>query len=76
MRIKTITVCLLFTLFGNLYAQTVAIKTNLLYDATTTLNLGAEFGLAHKWTLVSDTVCHISCELSFLSVSFEKLLEE
>ena len=32
-------------------AQKVAVKTNLLYDATTTINLGAEFGLAPKWTL-------------------------
>ena len=32
-------------------AQKVAVKTNLLYDATTTLNLGAEFSLAPKWTL-------------------------
>ena len=32
-------------------AQKFAIKTNLLYDATTTFNLGAEFGLSPKWTL-------------------------
>ena len=32
-------------------AQKVALKTNLLYDATATVNLGAEFGLAPKWTL-------------------------
>ncbi len=32
-------------------AQKVAVKTNLLYDATTTINLGVEFGLAPKWTL-------------------------
>ena len=29
----------------------VALKTNLLYDATTTLNLGVEFALSRKWTL-------------------------
>lgn len=29
----------------------VALKTNLLYDATTTLNLGVEIGLASKWSL-------------------------
>lgn len=34
-----------------LRAQDVAVKTNLLYDATTTLNLGVEIGLAEKWTL-------------------------
>lgn len=31
-------------------AQDFAIKTNLLYDATATLNLGAEVGLAPRWT--------------------------
>lgn len=32
-------------------AQEIGVKTNLLYDATTTMNLGVEFGLARKWTL-------------------------
>ena len=32
-------------------AQDVAIKTNLLYDATLTPNLGVEVGLAPRWTL-------------------------
>lgn len=32
-------------------AQKVAVKTNLLYDATATINLGMEFGLSPKWTL-------------------------
>ncbi|MCD8135102.1 MAG: DUF3575 domain-containing protein [Parabacteroides gordonii] len=32
-------------------AQDIAVKTNLLYDATTSMNLGLEFGLAEKWTL-------------------------
>lgn len=36
---------------GTLSAQDVAVKTNLAYDLTTTFNLGAEFGLAPKWTL-------------------------
>lgn len=31
-------------------AQKFALKTNLLYDATATVNVGAEFGLAPKWT--------------------------
>ena len=35
----------------NVKAQDVAIKTNLLYDATATVNLGAEIGIAPKWTL-------------------------
>ncbi len=33
------------------HAQKVAIKSNLLYDATTTMNLGLEIGLAKKWSL-------------------------
>ena len=32
-------------------AQNVAVKTNLLYDATATVNAGLEFGLSPKWTL-------------------------
>lgn len=32
-------------------AQKVALKTNLVTDATATVNLGAEFALAPKWTL-------------------------
>lgn len=34
-----------------LYAQKVSVKTNVLYDATSTINLGVEFGLAPKWSL-------------------------
>ena len=34
-----------------LQAQKVAVKTNLLYDATATINAGIEFCLAPKWTL-------------------------
>lgn len=32
-------------------AQKVAVKTNLLYDATATINVGVEVALAPKWTL-------------------------
>lgn len=35
----------------NTHAQVVALKTNLLMDATLSPNLGIEFGLAPKWTL-------------------------
>jgi len=35
----------------NVYGQKVAMKSNLLYDATGTINLGTEFGLSNKWTL-------------------------
>lgn len=45
-------VCLLLLLISvSLAAQNVAVKTNLLYDATATVNLGAEIGLSPKWTL-------------------------
>lgn len=42
---------LLFLLVTPLHAQKWGVKTNLLYDATTTINLGVEVGLAPKWTL-------------------------
>lgn len=32
-------------------AQDLGVKTNLLYDATTTMNLGVETALSRKWTL-------------------------
>ena len=43
-------------LFGLIFsfgvkAQNVAVKTNLLYDVTATINAGVEVGLAPKWTL-------------------------
>ncbi len=44
---------LLFALMAicGAHAQKVAIKTNLLYDATATVNLGAEFALGQRTTL-------------------------
>ncbi|MDO4758177.1 MAG: DUF3575 domain-containing protein [Rikenellaceae bacterium] len=33
------------------HGQDVAVKTNLLYDATRTINLGLEVGLAPRWTI-------------------------
>ncbi len=33
------------------YGQTFGVKSNVLYDATTTFNLGVEVGLAKKWSL-------------------------
>ena len=38
-------------LTSTLRAQTVGLKTNLLYDATATLNAGVEFGLSPHWTI-------------------------
>lgn len=42
-----LTACIASTMHG----QHLAVKSNLLYDATTTMNLGLEAGLARKWTL-------------------------
>lgn len=50
---KKILTTLLLALFGSLcgvHAQNVALKTNLLYDATATLNGGVEVKLAPQWT--------------------------
>lgn len=33
------------------FSQNIGIKSNLLYDATSTINLGVEFTLTDKWTL-------------------------
>ena len=44
-------VCLLaFSVFPG-GGQNLALKTNILYDATTTVNAGIEFSLAPKWTM-------------------------
>ncbi|MCL2561748.1 MAG: DUF3575 domain-containing protein [Rikenellaceae bacterium] len=56
MRIKTFLLAIggAFLLFGNAHnakAQDFAIKTNLLYWATTTMNLQVEFGLGERTTL-------------------------
>lgn len=38
-------------LFSVTYAQNITIKSNLLYDITTTINVGTEFSIAPKWTI-------------------------
>ena len=51
---KKVAILILFMLgcaISEGYAQKVALKSNLLYDATTTMNLGLEIGLVRKWTL-------------------------
>ena len=51
---KKVAILILFMLgcaISEGHAQKVALKSNLLYDATTTMNLGLEIGLACKWTL-------------------------
>lgn len=42
---------LIFSAWSYSSAQVAAIKTNLLYDATASVNLGFEFGLAKHWSL-------------------------
>jgi hypothetical protein len=49
-RIYVLIIVALVTVFP-VAGQTVAVKTNLLYDATTTINLGLEMGMSPKWTL-------------------------
>lgn len=53
MNIKKVLFLLTFVLTATAgaKAQDVAVKTNLLYDATATVNLGLEVGLAPRWTI-------------------------
>lgn len=53
MNIKRILIILTTVVFVSTSApaQEIALKSNLLYDATTTLNLGAEFGISSNITL-------------------------
>lgn len=46
--LTTILTILLYAAGAN--SQTVAVKSNLLYDATASINIGAEIGLSTKWT--------------------------
>lgn len=48
-RLKLMIALLLF--YTGVQAQVVGLKTNLLYDATQTINLGLEVGLAPRWSL-------------------------
>lgn len=51
MKIKIITLLLVIvTGIPGMFARGVALKTNLLYDATLTANAGAEFQLAPRWS--------------------------
>ena len=47
----TVIAGLLFLFFNTVSAQKVALKSNLLYDATGSINLGVELALALQWTL-------------------------
>ena len=50
-RYLTITVIFILAFAGTASAQKVAVKTNALYWATTTPNVGMEFALSDRWTL-------------------------
>lgn len=50
MRLLIVNICLVVASL-TASAQNVAVKTNLLYDITTTANLGIEFSVAPKWTV-------------------------
>lgn len=58
----TLVLCMAFFFSGNAGAQKVAVKTNLLYDATSTLNLGLEFGLSKNghWMYPATTIRGLS----------------
>lgn len=50
MRTIKLVLFLSFVLLSGVQAQQVAVKTNLLYDATSTINLGCEVGLSKRFT--------------------------
>ena len=50
MRLLIVSICLLWTGL-TVSAQKVALKTNLVYDVTTTMNIAAEVKVAPKWTV-------------------------
>ncbi|CAK7056703.1 MAG: hypothetical protein PARBA_02048 [Parabacteroides sp.] len=51
MKVPLIVSVLLFFCIPAAFGQNIAVKSNLLSDAATTLNLGAEFGLSPRWTI-------------------------
>lgn len=48
--IRLLILSFLIPLSGSIFGQQIAVKNNLLYDATLTPNIGVEIGLAPKWT--------------------------
>ena len=49
--VVAVTVCVSLFCTKSMSAQHIGIKTNILYDASATINMGVEFALAPKWTL-------------------------
>jgi long-subunit fatty acid transport protein len=50
-RVYVLIFVMTFVVFSVTKSQTVAAKSNVLYDATSTINLGLEFALSPRWTL-------------------------
>lgn len=48
---KSILLILLSFVLGEAFAQKIGVKSNLLYDAMTSMNAGIEVGIAPQWTL-------------------------
>lgn len=48
-KLLVVALAILSSAFASM-AQNFAVKTNLLYDATATINVGAEIGIAPRWT--------------------------
>ncbi|MDR1623377.1 MAG: DUF3575 domain-containing protein [Tannerellaceae bacterium] len=51
MRRTLVLISVALVIFCSGKSQNIAVKSNILYDATSTLNLGLEIGLTPKWTL-------------------------
>ena len=51
MRRALVLIIVMMAIFCSAKGQTIGVKSNILYDATSTINLGLEIGLAPKWTL-------------------------
>ncbi|MDR1403020.1 MAG: DUF3575 domain-containing protein [Tannerellaceae bacterium] len=51
MRRALVLISIMAAIFCSVRGQTIAVKSNILYDATSTVNIGLEVGLAPKWTL-------------------------
>ena len=49
--VAAVTVCVSLFCTKSMSAQQIGIKTNILYDASATINMGVEFALAPEWTL-------------------------
>ena len=60
--VVAVTVCVSLFCTKSMSAQQIGIKTNILYDASATINMGVEFALAPKWTLDISGARYWLCE--------------